>query len=259
MTRFDQMVDARLGEIREVVRAGVTERVGRVKRDPVTGDAIGRMGGGLTKAYPEIGRAGLTPGRAADAIERGKGKPFLRLRKSVEREIEKFHERPKARRPEKPTVPPHDALSKKCKRCHEYHGKSAHRFHGPGAYHSTHLFAFSKNPPMTREKAKVIFATHMQAARQRKLTRYELDQLARARQALRQSRRPVMNPRRAKRKNPPGQITRIYGRVLRIEAQKTGKHQCDAACKRCGHRYYHDFRRKPSMYGLPDGSILIKE
>ena len=55
------------------------------------------------------------------------------------------------------------------------------------------------------------------------------------------------------------QATKIYGKVLRIEAQKTGKHHCDAECKRCGHRYYHDFRVKASMYGLPDGSILIKK
>ena len=61
------------------------------------------------------------------------------------------------------------------------------------------------------------------------------------------------------RKRNPGQATKIYGKVLRIEAQKTGKHHCDAECKRCGHRYYHDFRVKASMYGLPDGSILIKK
>jgi hypothetical protein len=68
----------------------------------------------------------------------------------------------------------------------------------------------------------------------------------------------VLKPKRIGAKLNPGQITKIYGKVLRIEAQKTGKHQCDAECKRCGHRYYHDFRVKPSMYGLPDGSILIK-
>lgn len=47
---------------------------------------------------------------------------------------------------------------------------------------------------MTVAKARVIFATHMQAARARKLTKYEIDQLSKARQTLRQSRKP--NPER---------------------------------------------------------------
>jgi len=60
------------------------------------------------------------------------------------------------------------------------------------------------------------------------------------------------------RKNTP-RMTRIYGKVLRIEAQKTGKHNCDAACVKAQHRYYHDFKVKPSMYGLPNGDLLIKK
>ena len=186
---------------------------------------------------------------------------------------------------------------------------------------------------MTPAKAKVIFASHMQAARSRKLSTYERNQLSIARQTLRQSRKSAMNPsyypegkyiayiiknddykrvavnqstrekairdaiahskrhgeswlyeeqalighfidglnvlgghktsgpsapqnpRRAKR-NPNGVL--IYGEVQTIYAKKTQNHLCDADCKAHGHRYYHKFSSKPKMYGLPDGTILIK-
>ncbi len=50
----------------------------------------------------------------------------------------------------------------------------------------------------------------------------------------------------------------IYGRVLRVEAEKVGPHKnCDAACKKTKHRYFHDFKPGVRMYGLPDGSILL--
>jgi hypothetical protein len=85
---------------------------------------------------------------------------------------------------------------------------------------------------MTPQKAKVIFATHMQAARKRKLTTYELTQLGRARQVLRQSRKPAMNVR----KSNPGKPVLIYGSVDRVYATKTQNHICDAECKQNGHR-----------------------
>lgn len=164
---------------------------------------------------------------------------------------------------------------------------------------------------MTPAKAKVIFATHMQAARKRKLTGYELEQLGRARQVLRQSRKPAMNAKmealqvgdrvyfssdpekiqgtvkavhmsgikvkwddgeltvvrrpqiRKVLATPKGKLPNpkpvlIYGSVDRIYATKTQEHICDAECKRNGHRYFHNFKTHPKMYGLPDGSILLK-
>lgn len=219
---------------------------------------------------------------------------------------------------------------------------------------------------MNAQKAKVIFATHMQAARTRKLTTYEKNQLSEARQVLRHSRKPAMNKptrnplryiaysintttgalmrvavnqsspgkaerdariyskrngeswlyavgesghqilvghyingrlgpteppkhnpltrRKAKemlkrheytsgkqrrflgaraaglprRKANPGKPVLIYGQVDRIYATKKQNHICDEECKRNGHRYFHDFSSKPKMYGLPDGSLLIK-
>lgn len=55
----------------------------------------------------------------------------------------------------------------------------------------------------------------------------------------------------------PSRRTIIYGRVIRIDAQKTQKHICDTACKRYGHKYTHGFKSGAKMYGLPNGDILI--
>jgi len=56
-------------------------------------------------------------------------------------------------------------------------------------------------------------------------------------------------------KNP--QATMIYGRILEIRAQKTQPHQCDAECKRAGHRYFHPFTSNAQIYGLANGDLLI--
>lgn len=111
---------------------------------------------------------------------------------------------------------------------------------------------------MTHAQAKQIFATHMQKARERKLSPYETKQLSQARQTLRRAARPAMNPKRKLAKANPGKPVLIYGKVLRIEAIKTQNHICDAECKKFNHRYFHDFSSAPKMYGLPDGSILIR-
>lgn len=62
-------------------------------------------------------------------------------------------------------------------------------------------------------------------------------------------------PVRPRAKRNPGQ-TMIYGSLLRIEAQKTQPHRCDAECKAVNHRYFHDFKSRPAIYGSPDGKTL---
>ena len=60
-------------------------------------------------------------------------------------------------------------------------------------------------------------------------------------------------------RNPPKRAVEIYGRLLRLEAQKGPGHVCDAACKNAGHCYFHDFSKHARVFGLPDGSLLIKD
>lgn len=82
-------------------------------------------------------------------------------------------------------------------------------------------------------------------------------------------RRYTMSPRRhsalgfktkykggQKKHNPPKPVM-IYGSIGRIEGTKTQRHICDDECVAYGHRYYHNFKSKPKMYGLPDGSLLV--
>lgn len=59
------------------------------------------------------------------------------------------------------------------------------------------------------------------------------------------------------RKNPASYMPLIYGRVLRVYAKKTQQHRCDAGCKEVHHRYYHDFKSGPDMYGLPANTKIL--
>lgn len=72
---------------------------------------------------------------------------------------------------------------------------------------------------------------------------------------------PVKKATKKKMKSNPGVYRQelIYGRVLRLEAQKIGPHRCDAGCKAAGHRYYHDFKASSNVhaYGMSDGTVLL--
>jgi len=57
----------------------------------------------------------------------------------------------------------------------------------------------------------------------------------------------------------PGNAIKIYGRCLRIEAIKTRKHLYGGKVSTANQKYFHDFTTKNAIiYGLPDGSLLIK-
>jgi hypothetical protein len=59
--------------------------------------------------------------------------------------------------------------------------------------------------------------------------------------------------------NPAGGMIKIYERCIEIKASKAGlKHHCDEKCRRAGHNYKHGFAKKACIYGLPDGSLLIR-
>lgn len=114
---------------------------------------------------------------------------------------------------------------------------------------------------MSVREAKEVFATMMQLSRKRQLTPREKSELSAARQTLRQAKKPARNPESKVRKSNPSNATKtkIYGRILRIEAQKTQPHICDAECKRANHCYFHDFTTKNAMiFGMPDGSLRIQ-
>lgn len=57
----------------------------------------------------------------------------------------------------------------------------------------------------------------------------------------------------------PKNAVKIYGRCLRIEAVKAVPHSYGGKASAAGQKYFHDFATKNAMiYGLPDGSLLIK-
>jgi len=278
-SKLEQATNARLQEIRDVARSGVTEYTGKSARfhSKEGGEERGRRIGGMRSSFTELERlpTSYSPKRIAEAIERGKGVVFQAVRGAVRREMEKFYAPPKVRR-ESPTVSPHSRITRKCKTCNVVHGKGAHRFHGKGAYHQTHLFSF--NPGFAKAGARIKINGRY-SARRKTVQRMQPNPASRpvkiygnvtriylkgGSYAL--ARKPKMyglpdgdlwitwgngtTPRNAA-------IDRRYGRVSKIEAQKTQRHLCDAKCKEMKHQYYHPFTEPNEMMQLRDGSLLI--
>lgn len=247
------------------------------------GEFIGRFGG-MKPAFPELAHVKETPKQIGEAIDRGKGPAYQRVYEAVRDHMQRLGYRSRGTwHRSKPTVAPHEGRSF-CVRCREYHTKGQHRFHGPGAFHKTHLFSFN---PMSVSQARTVFANLMRRARTQELTAYQKKELSVARQILRYQRRPAMNPKKLTRKKArqmlhlreysskkqqrflgarasgyprrnPGGKAKIYGQLLEMRMKRTGPHRCDAKCKAAGHRYKHRFTSKPTVYGLPNGSILIE-
>lgn len=241
--------------------SGVSEMTGRLRYHEGTRTVAGRFGG-VKKAFPELASVPQSPKVIAAAIRRGKGKVYRRVHEAVERGMERAGYSEPRRSIGRRSIDPH-AGKRYCTHCRELHTKGQHRFHGEGSFHATHLFSFGKNPMLPINKAlslvRTIDSNAWIAPRSTRMVWqvhfYDQSGKPRVIHSLRQARALV--PLREISKNPPA--IRIYGKVLRIEAQKTGKHLCDSACKKANHCYYHVFRVKPSMYGLPDGSLLIKK
>ncbi len=206
---LDQMTKARLFEIADMAESGFTEMTGKLKREgsrsqfETGGEVTGRFGG-MKPAYPELNQLRAGPKEIAKAIRRGKGKAYNNVVTVVRAALEKKGFKNSRKRGRGVLrVPPHSG-TKRCEHCEALHTSSEHRFHGPGSFHATHLWGFSKRNPS--EKLGTV----------------------------------------------------IYGRVLMIQAQKTGPHRCDPECARCNHSYYHEFKSHAVMYGLPNGDILIR-
>lgn len=148
--RFQGMVRSRLDEIRDLAESGVSELTGRAKMESSwderagpgggQGAVIGRYGG---LNVPELQAAKVSPAVAARAIRRGKGKVYDRIAGATSYQLQKYgYEPAKTRAGGRPTIPGHQRLTRKCKHCLGAHTTTQHRFHGEGAFHNTHLFAF---------------------------------------------------------------------------------------------------------------------
>jgi hypothetical protein len=240
----------RLSEIRDLVHMGLAQEEG--------GEAIGKRFRGLKPSYPELEQIKDSPSAIASAIDRGEGPTFERVRDTVYRAMVRAGYPEPRKSGGRATVEPHPGRVI-CRHCGVMHTKGQHRFHGPGSFQKTHLFAFGdsmKNPGKGRGFYFFGSFTSKLAAKKKeaKIPGSFIREI--------QGKYYVMKPRQValRRVANPKKLVRIYGRVVRVIAKKTGPHRnCDAECKACNHEYFHDFKPGAIMYGQPDGSILIKK
>jgi hypothetical protein len=106
------------------------------------------------------------------------------------------------------------------------------------------------NAPLTPKTAAIVLDS-LQQIPVKERTKIQKDLMVRCAQVIRYAKR---------RRNPSyiGKPVRIYGRVLRMEAQKIGQHRCDPGCKKSNHSYYHNFSAGAIAWGMPDGSVVLK-
>lgn len=281
---FSNLVDERLAQIRDEAESGASHMTGKLKYayqdidrqrgqdGPMEqGEVIGRLGG---LNIPELLTARTTPQRGAAAIRRGKGVVYQRIRHAAEHELERAGYSRKMgprKRGGRLAVPGHPRITAKCSHCTGPHTTDQHRFHGEGAFHTTHLFAFN---PMTSGTTWTVRANSKRAAVDAVLKeeamlgrevagRPMVKEIQKGRLYSVVVFRPEVGKQKLKKNcpNPPRQGVQIYKPtrgVVIAGMQKPPGHPCDQACKRAGHKYQHKFKGAVEVIGLPDGSIIIR-
>ena len=152
------VADARLMEMRDIFRSGITETTGRLiyRGGDQAGsrDVVGRLGG-VKDSFPELAHEKAGPQAIAKAIERGRGVVYDRVRDAAERlAIKEGYRVSRPRKRGKLSEAAHKALRRYCRHCKTQHTKDEHRFHGAGAFHRTHMFAF--NPRRRQRVGRII-------------------------------------------------------------------------------------------------------
>ncbi len=141
---LEEATEARLAEIRDIARSGVTELTGQARREYGREGAFVGRHGGMKPAYPELERIPDSPAAIARAIDRRSGVAYARIKGVVEEALEKAGYQRARRRQSAgpPVIAGHEGMPH-CKHCGVPHAKGQHRSHGPGSFHRTHLFSFN--------------------------------------------------------------------------------------------------------------------
>ncbi len=265
----------RLRQIYETATNGHWELVGRTvgaresSRARFEEDAR-RVRGGWSDEVPELPDS-LGPKVTALALRKGSGIRYRRIVAYVKQYAIRYG-LARFSRAKRPSVPAHPALTRKCIHCKSPHTKKQHKFHGVLSFHSSHM----RNPGhLLRNPGKwagvgvndvaFIYGRVLRIETvMRNGARYEMKPDASMREyGLRKGARFVL-PDGAALTCPdrmllltPYPNAPFNGEVIRIEAQKTQKHNCDSGCVDVGHRYYHDFKTRVRGIVLPKGTNVL--